>query len=397
MHGVPPEAVEPSTSREFLEILLEDGTLTLDELTTFVAKVPEEDLFVEYKDGLLLEKPKDAKRTIREAVSGFANAEGGVLVLGFDEHRPEEKRPPVRQLSPCLDRVGADPLETWASKTLADMVSFLSPPPRFRSIPAGPGRCVLLVAVARAPQLVACFEAGCTKYYLRFHDSTREVPAYLISDLVLGRRQHPVLIPQLEKVELRFDPFALGVSYFATARFWLSLENVSFVATHGVEVGLVGWVVPDEPGSPPLPGVRHSLGSHLRQHLSLEEPAPCEAWTWKSCHLTTRDGQKREIGPFDVARYEALGPFRLPVSRSAVLPAGFPAKPRGERFLAALYVLPAGSSPTWFQVTLDFSGVPRAWQRDTLCLEPPARQIERLATGRPRVAWEWPSAPIAPA
>ncbi len=373
-------------------MLLEDSPLSLDELTAFVARVPEEDLFVEYKDGQLLAEPKKAKLAIREAVSGFANAEGGVLVLGVDEHRP------ARQLSPCVDRVGADPLDIWASKTLADMAGFLSPPPRFRSIPTAPGRCVLLVAVARAPQLVACFEAGSTKYYLRFHDSTREVPAYLISDLVLGRRQHPVLVPQLEKVELAFDPYRSGlVSYNTTATFSLSVENVSFVAAHDVEVGLVGWVVPDEPGSPPLPGVLDFLGSHLRQHLSLEEPAPREGLVWKIRHVTTRYGRKREIGPFDVARYEALGPFRLPVSRTAVLPPGLSSQPRQERFLAAFYVLPASSPPAWFQVTLDFSGVPRACQRDTICLEDSARKIERLATSRPRVAWEWPSAPVTPA
>lgn len=317
-----------STSRELLELLLEDGTLSLDELTAFVAKVPEEDLFVEYKDGLLLEKLKDARAALRKAVSGFANAEGGVLVLGFDEHRTEEKGPPTRQLSPCIDRVGADPLESWAAKTIADMAGFLSPPPRFRSIAAAPGRCVLLVAVARAPQLAPCFEAGSTKYYLRFHDATREVPAYLISDLVLGRRQHPVLVPQLEKAELAFEPYASFVSYNATATFSLSVENVSFVAAHDVEVGLVAWVIPDDPGSAPLPGVLDFLGSHLRQHLALEEPAAREPWTWKIRHVTTRYGQKREIGPFDVARYGALGPFRLPVWRGTVLPVPDHRKPR---------------------------------------------------------------------
>lgn len=371
-----------STSRELLELLLEDGALSLDELMAFVAKVPEEDLFVEYKDGLLLEKSKEAKLAIREAVSGFANAEGGVLVLGFDETRP------VRQLSPCLDRIGAEPLEVWAAKTLADMAGFLAPPPRFRSLPTGPGRCVLLIAVARAPQLVSCFEAGSTKYYLRFHDATREIPAYLISDLVLGRRQHPVLVPQLDKVELTFDPFTSGViSHFATARLSLTLENASFVAAHDVEVGLVGWVVPDDPGSPPLPGVYDSLGSHLRQHLGLEEPAPCDAWTWKIRHVTTRYGQKREIGPFDVARYETLGPFRLFVPRLGVPTSGPPLKPRTELFRAALYVLPAGSPPAWFQVTLDLTSIPRVVQSDKLCLDAAARRIERLATGRPRVAW----------
>lgn len=382
-----------STSRELLELLLEDGTLSLDELTAFVAKTPEEDLFVEYKDGLLLEKLKDARPAVRKAVSGFANADGGVLVLGFDEHRTEEKGPPTRQLSPCIDRVGADPLESWAAKAIADMAGFLSPPPRFRSIAVGPGRCVLLVAVARAPQLVPCFEAGSTKYYLRFHDSTREVPAYLISDLVLGRRQHPVLVPQLEKVELAFEAWASGVSYNATATFSLSVENVSFVAAHDVEVGLVAWVIPDDPGSAPLPGVLDFLGSHLRQHLALEEPAAREAWTWKIRHVTTRYGQKREIGPFDVARYGTLGPFRLPVWRLAVLPSEHATKPREDRFFAAFYVLPAGSPPTWFQLTLDLSAVPRAFRNDKLYLDAAARKIERVATGRPRVTWEWPPPP----
>jgi len=137
------------------------------------------------------------------------------------------------------------------------------------------------------------------------------------------------------------------------------------------------------------------LGSHLRQHLALEEPAAREAWVWKIRHVTTRYSQKREIGPFDVARYGALGPFRLPVWRGAVLPTEQARKPREDRFFAAFYVLPAGSPPTWFQLTLDLSAVPKAFRNDKLCLDAAARKIERVATGRPRVTWEWPPSSTA--
>jgi hypothetical protein len=40
---------------------------------------------------------------------------------------------------------------------------------------------------------VFCIEAGRPVYYFRFHDQTLEAPDYLVTDLILGRREHPYL------------------------------------------------------------------------------------------------------------------------------------------------------------------------------------------------------------
>jgi hypothetical protein len=156
----------PTSSRELPDFLLEGGELTPQELEDFVRRVPEEDLFLDYKDGLSTKGPqKDVQTTVREMVSGFANAEGGVLVIGVSETRP-------RGISPC-QRIGLEPLDVWAQKVVSDMAGSLSRPPRFSVVSYDTGD-VLLIASARAPQLVPCIESRETKYFLRIHDSTRE-------------------------------------------------------------------------------------------------------------------------------------------------------------------------------------------------------------------------------
>lgn len=73
----------PNTSREFLELLMERPPAA-DELQQWLNKGIPEDQFLEYKDGMVLDKAKPGE-FIREYVAAFANSEGGVLIIGVKD------------------------------------------------------------------------------------------------------------------------------------------------------------------------------------------------------------------------------------------------------------------------------------------------------------------------
>jgi predicted HTH transcriptional regulator len=138
--------------KDLLDLLLEGTTLSSDELKEFIKKYPDEDLFFDYKDGILTkpEKRKEGSQIIRRGISGFANSVGGVLVVGVNEDRP-------RGISPCERNIGGQTLSEWATRCLQSMVGFFSPPPRFQIVELDEGP-VLTIAVARAPSLISSFQ-----------------------------------------------------------------------------------------------------------------------------------------------------------------------------------------------------------------------------------------------
>jgi len=152
----------PLTSKELLYYLLEDNTLEPDDLDQFIQANPDENQYVEYKNGAITTQQQRRDQgvpTIREYISGFANSDGGVLIVGIDESRP-------RQIAPCEQLPGGLPLNDWAARCLHDMVGYFSPQPRFYTVPHPQGS-VLAIAVARAPSLVPCVESREIKYFLR--------------------------------------------------------------------------------------------------------------------------------------------------------------------------------------------------------------------------------------
>ena len=358
----------PSSSRELLDLLLEDGELTSSDLDEFIARVPGEDLFLDYKDGKLTRDVKEARSVVRQWVSGFANAEGGVLVIGVTEDRP-------RAVSPCA-KIGGEPLDAWAQKVLSDMVGFFSPPPRFKVVRRSEGD-VLIIAVSRAPQLVPCTESRETKYFLRFHDSTREAPPYLISDLVLGRRKHPILVPEFGDAQFRYERGETHLSVVGNLSLSLVVENASFVFADDVEAGLVGWTFTDRPVEP--------LNGHLRAHVDVEIPQAPESPDWKlTCLASKKAGRSgQHLAPFD-RHVWSLGGFRLPRARSSY--PGFPL-PKPMLFSCGLYMLAAGSSPVWFQVDVTIGDLPLDWNDRRMKLPKEYVSSARLVSSRPRVSW----------
>jgi Putative DNA-binding domain len=142
-------SIEFASARELMDSLLEGHRLEPEELESIVAHI-EEGQHLDYKDGRITSRQnrRQAIATIRQYVSGFTNADGGVLIVGVSDA--------PRIISPC-ERIGAS-LESWVNDILRDMVPVMAPPPRLQVIEhtAGP---ILIIAVARAPQLVSCTES----------------------------------------------------------------------------------------------------------------------------------------------------------------------------------------------------------------------------------------------
>jgi hypothetical protein len=76
--------------KELLDYLLEDNTLTPDQLDKFIQANHDEGLYFDYKNGKIATQARrdEGRQTIREYVSGFANSDGGVLLIGVNEDKP---------------------------------------------------------------------------------------------------------------------------------------------------------------------------------------------------------------------------------------------------------------------------------------------------------------------
>lgn len=174
-------------SIEFFRLALRDAMeLELARaIDSLIASKRVEGQWIEFKAGQLFKTEGAAKDEIRRQISGFANAEGGVLVLGVTEPDPLTG---LRTVDGCPP-VGGN-AHDWVSRVLQDVPTAR---PRVHPPVAVNGKSVLVIAVDRAPVIVPCPAKRGVVFYLRIGDSTHEVPGWLEADLVLGRRQRPHL------------------------------------------------------------------------------------------------------------------------------------------------------------------------------------------------------------
>jgi len=349
---VPPQF----TPQDLLAYLLEGNTPTSAELEQFVRENPIEDLNLEYKDGKIAthQERQKGSQTIREYVSGFANSDGGVLIIGVsDDHS--------RTFSPCAPDIRGQSLEHWASDCLLGMAAYFSPPPRFREIkhPNGP---LLTIAVARAPSLVLCIVAGKPQYFLRHGHTTFPAPEYLITDLVLGRRQHAYLeVRQIHPREERED-YTTQDGLHDVVRTWrvnfaFNVENLGLIAAEDVQLGAVLWSLSPNPGD--------ESNSYLRSYIEVDDlkPGTKDRSQFRVVQRSTiTKATNFHLAPFQSHSLRDIGPFRFPTQ----------VKAQGS---GAVYVLPKGSPPIWFQLEFEFSGGKLT------------ARLARKGQDRPKVAW----------
>ncbi len=356
---------------QLLEKLLSGHQLTVDELDDLVKQKTREDQFLEFKHGLEIEEGKDASKTIRDYMCGFANSEGGVLIIGVDA----PSSIPL-SVTGCNNHKKGD-LAEWAARCLSPIAAYFSPIPKFQVLHHSNGEVLICVA-QRSLNLVSQIENGKTVYYLRFHDQTLQAPEYLIIDLLLGRRQKPdfdivdwkvlnfrhILDNDKNTMDLEFD-------------FRLKCENRSIVWAEESMWGTIAWIQSKEsmyaanvnrPGSHLLSFVDVQdlpIENHIRQGILLHFS--------KSLNISK---------PFDTG--------------DIVLSLNAPIRYGNQWFsydwMAALYLVAKNSQPIWYQINLRINMDSIKWVDDKTIISPNensnSSSVTKLISERPIVAWK---------
>ncbi len=284
--------------------------------------VPNETLYLDYKAGAELNDTKKAARTLRQYVAGFANVDGGVLVVGFDEQSNSWGCP----------KLGTT-LTEWASRSLQPLLPFFLGPPRIIEVPTTTGP-VLLIATRRTPGLVPVSEDGELKYYVRLGESTvapkfhlAPMPGPLVADILLGRRGQSDLRLVLAKVTgYQKDRSLTSLSIRFT------VDNVTPGFADRVHAGAVYWAVQDQ----------GNVSEHLR---TLIDARPGKIASLSLTHTSSRDFEKR--GPFTIGPLER----RLVDIKLSHLPTPNPIRRGTIAMSAGIYISSETSVPRWYQLS----------------------------------------------
>lgn len=338
-----------SPQLQFLQRVLSGVTITAADIDKLLAEHVEEDQHLDYKSGQVFDKssnratpghPNTFAGKIRQHVSGFANAEGGVLVIGVGE-RPNWTNPTTGQEEPDphhtrkvdgVHRVTQEQLLRRTRDALQVLHPSLSVPFRLQAVEHHNG-LVLIVAVPRSDTLVVTVEAQRVIHYLRMHDSTVHAPAFLVEDLMLGRRRKCSVQLTPESFDLQWDEsrdhvaILLSIRLKNTGLAWMDNPRVGVIA-HNDQNTLNDWIVL----------FRELVG--IMPHLDVRNDnsmAILPEWTRLSADELPADG----IGPIDsvVFRTDPAKPICLAWARTSWIG-------------AALCVVSRDQPVLWFQLLM---------------------------------------------
>lgn len=351
-----------TTPEELKDAVMRGHKVTPTELDEFIAANQGEGHLYDYKSGDLTARANRAAglKTIREYTTGFANAEGGVLIMGVKNARPHA-------IDGCQP-IGTEPLTDWAQKALVDVAGMFSPAPRFWTV-AHPSGEVLLIATERAPQLIPCIQSGKITYHLRINTSTLQVPDYLLSDLLVGRRRHAVLELNLDSIECEVDEDRLGndVQQMIGCEFNLTLENRSLVRALNVEVGVVGLTQCPE---------IVQVNSHILTFVDVTPPTwSANRHQWYPTIIACRNHPYPVdvVAPFERRLIQRVKGITLPGAHD-----GF--------YRCAVYVMPEGLPPRWFELEMNTNG--RLGPGLSRTFKPDWKRLRRLGReARPTLAY----------
>lgn len=298
-------------------------------------------------------------------LASFANADGGIVVLGIGEgakeSQPGEPAPKERKERPCepVRLRDEEAVESWLSSVMRPIAANLHPRPRW-SIVSHEGGFLVVIAVPRSEQLVpARNKAGFLGYPLRFGDGAVEAPEYLISDLRLGRRIKPVV--ELRVTEVRLQPAQDRNSFQWSINFGLENIGLSWVDRAMVVVVF------------PVLGIKHtpSVPASLLSSVDVQHAFISSVVSYR---LLTPDRGGPSLAPFVQVNAHG-GDLSAPIPPCGVdkLEPGpnartWPSNPSGaedqrfwlERAVArvrlrcGVCLTVEGTSPRWFQLDMEY-------------------------------------------
>ncbi len=252
MSGRPRSQIDP---RALLDELLDGMAAPSPDLVgrLIQARVGE-GLCLEYKRGDWL-TGSGASARLRQYIAGFANSEGGVLVVGVAGADGASPGRPPWVWDPIVWKK-SQPLDSWVTNATNPLAGMFDRVPRWWVVEVDAGE-VLIVATRRSQQLVAVREGSAPAYYVRMGDSTLRAPDYLVRDLLFGRRERPCLdihLVEALEIESRDSEIALyGLDEPIEMR-WCKLEfSIDNDALAWAEGVFAGVVVADPFGMMPHP------------------------------------------------------------------------------------------------------------------------------------------------
>jgi hypothetical protein len=310
---------------------------------------------------------KDAPDTVREYMSGFANSAGGILIIGINA--PDGI--PV-EVTACVGHKKGD-LADWAARCLTPIASFFSPQPRFHVVDHPKGD-ILVGVVQRSLMLVPRREAESIVYHFRLHDQTLKAPDYLMADILLGRRQQPILQIYNHRIWnfRRSLDNSIG-SMYLDFDLRLEFENSSIIWADECRWGMISW------SKDTTLSINRSEdpGRHL---LSFIEVLDTPNWSGRmSPKLTHTRGV-----------FNAEEPFETSLRDTAI---SIPLRVHNDWFSyiwqVALYITAKNSMPIWYQlnINVNIDIVKLVEEKANLNGNNKYSELIRLTTERPVVAW----------
>lgn len=328
--------MKPPQARVWLDDLLADLEPSSADLDRLVAECGKEGQHHDYKAGAHLRETRAAD-DIRFHVAGFANSDGGFLIVGYDEKRG--------LFDGCSTAPGGSSLHDWATRVLSSLSHYFSVQPRIRTaVHSGASSEILVISTERASGLVPVVHKGRLVFPLRIGDSTVTPPDYLITDLVLGRRNRPALSVKVSAARFSREPENIN-AFVHRLRFSMHVESESLVFAESVRVGLVGWSLFDVG----VFGVPPSLSLRVDAH-----PPKLPGFTehWNLMHVIAKAHQPDSTRPLmDIH----LGPFERSADLPLSLAVPIPSDPTRVELGAGLYVLAQNAEPVWYQLTIRYS------------------------------------------
>jgi hypothetical protein len=337
------------TTTDFLNKALA-AAVTFDDVSALLANKVHEDHLLDYKSGAWAteqeeldrankKEDKDPARRLRKYISGFANSDGGALVLGVvgSEAKIVEKRWTVDGL-PTPPSVG---WAKWASDVLKGLSGYLSRQPIITPV-NHPGGELLVVAVPRSVNLIPCLEGGDRggklNHYVRIGDQTEKIPEYLYADLVLGRRQSPRLGAKAGDLE----PGQPDIHIWLTLTFYVSNESLVWVPQ--LQVGVIGFTIE---------WALASMISVSERAVTVGQSGAFMAEALKpylAVQFTRPPGMIHQV---ITSQTHNIAPLS---TREFRLEFGMPRKEKDqhEYWKGALYLAPSNGLPQWFALTVDF-------------------------------------------
>jgi len=164
-----------------------------------------EDLYLECK--IWPPKEEDRQRTVAKALCGFANADGGVLVIGMMAKAGPNKDDPdiIQKAQPVADALAVKSrIENLVGQLVEPGLEGVQAAPIYDTPDSKSGFVLVDVPPTEG---FPCRSRKDWKFYLRISAGTFPMEYFQIADM-FGKRRRPVLTLFVEEGEIRSDPGA---------------------------------------------------------------------------------------------------------------------------------------------------------------------------------------------